>query len=548
MSSTVPVGWVKVKLEDVVEVRDFEREPINSTERSERLVGKSQSDLYPYYGATGQVGWIDAYRSEGQQVLLGEDGAPFLDSNRDKAYLVNGRYWVNNHAHVLCGLEGLVENRLLAHQLNITDFHPFVSGSTRLKLTNAAMKRIPLLLPPFNEQARIVEKLEELLSDLDAGVTELKAAHRKLAQYRQSLLKAAVEGTLTAEWRIARCGYDYSPQSSSPRLPTAERLVKRGSIGSMHQGVMDSRFRGNDGQSETGADLLQRILTERRTRWETKQLAKFAEQGKAPPQGWQANYPEPVALNTRDLPALPEGWIWANMDSIVSSIETGKSFKCEERPPTNEEIGVVKVSAVSWGEYDEQESKTCRDDAWVNADLFIRHGDFLFSRANTIELVGACVIAKQVSKRIMLSDKILRFDLVDPTLDEWLLTLLRSELGRQQIELLASGNQESMRNIGQERIRQIAVPLPPRTEVFRLRNVLKQNLDAAHVQEQEVKMILKQCAAQRKNILKAAFAGELVPQDPNDEPASVLLERIRAGRATQGALGKKRGRTTRAPA
>ncbi len=137
------------------------------------------------------------------------------------------------------------------------------------------------------EQTRIVEKLEELLSDLDAGVAELKAAQKKLGQYRQSLLKAAVEGALTAEWRAAR------------------------------------KVGAGDTAPETGAQLLERILTERRARWEAKQLAKFAEQGKSPPKDWQKKYPEPVQPDTSDLPELPEGWVWATL-SQVGWLASGK--------------------------------------------------------------------------------------------------------------------------------------------------------------------------------------------------------------------------------
>jgi len=344
-------------------------------------------------------------------------------------------------------------------------------------------------MPPLGEQTRIVEKLEELLSGLDAGVAELKAAQKKLVQYRQSLLKATVEGTLTADWRI----------TNQPK--------------------------------ETGAQLLERILKERRSRWEAKQLAKFQEQGKTPPKGWQDKYPEPVKPDTSDLPELPEGWIWASVDCLLSDIETGKSFKCDERPPGLTEIGVVKVSAVSWGEYNEEKSKTCTDPERHNRALYIREGDFLFSRANTIELVGACVIAKSVSLQVMLSDKILRFVFALDDMKSWLLYFLRCELGRSQIELLASGNQESMRNIGQERIRQISLPLPPASEMKNILELLEQQFEAATQQDDSITISLKQSAAQRKNILKAAFSGQLVPQDPYDEPACVLLEHIRAGRA-----------------
>ena len=161
---------------------------------------------------------------------------------------------------------------------------------------------------------------------------------------------------------------------------------------------------------------------------------------------------------------LPASWELAPLADLLTGIETGKSFKCDERPPTPDEVGVLKVSAVSWGEFQEQESKTCTTTDRINPSLYIQPGDFLFSRANTVELVGACVIAKQVSLRIMLSDKILRFQFVSESMKPWMLNLLRSRQGRFQIEALASGNQESMRNIGQERIGQILVPLPPAAE------------------------------------------------------------------------------------
>ena len=93
--------WQTMPFEQAVEIFDTYRSPINSDCRNKRVNGKSQSDLYPYYGATGQVGWIDGYLLDGEYVLLGEDGAPFLDSLASKAYLVHGKVWVNNHAHSL---------------------------------------------------------------------------------------------------------------------------------------------------------------------------------------------------------------------------------------------------------------------------------------------------------------------------------------------------------------------------------------------------------------------------------------------------------------
>src|SRR5207253_1064769 len=94
-------------------------------------------------------------------------------------------------------------------------------------------------------------------------------------------------------------------------------------------------------------------------------------------------------------------WQWATLGEFLSAIEAGASFKCDERPPEGDETGVVKVSAVTWGVYDQTESKTVRSSDRVDERLLIRPGDFLFSRANTIKLVGACVIAEHVTRRVM---------------------------------------------------------------------------------------------------------------------------------------------------
>src|SRR5690606_27584861 len=125
----------------------------------------------------------------------------------------------------------------------------------------------------------------------------------------------------------------------------------------------------------------------------------------------------------------------------------------------------------------------------------------------------------------------LRFVLVREDLKPWLLYLLRSQIGRRQIERLATGNQESMKNIGQERLRSIAVPLGPKDEIHHAIALTEQELARTSQQIRANEFALKQSTAQRENILRAAFAGQLVPQDPNDELASVLLERIRAERA-----------------
>lgn len=181
-------SWIYLPFEEAVEICDSLRKPINNKERTQRIEGKSAEELYPYYGATGQVGFIDGYITDGEYVLLGEDGAPFLNPVASKAYIITGKTWVNNHAHVL---KSKFNNRFLCHYLNSINYKGYVSGTTRLKLTQGAMKQISIPVPEIEEQERIVTRIEELFSQLDAGVDTLRKVQEQLSIYRQAVLKEA---------------------------------------------------------------------------------------------------------------------------------------------------------------------------------------------------------------------------------------------------------------------------------------------------------------------------------------------------------------------
>jgi len=195
--SNIPKHWQIKKLGEVCDVLDNLRKPVNSTERQHRIAEKNQSELFPYYGATGQVGWIDSFLTNGEYILIGEDGAPFLDIYKDKAYKIKGKAWVNNHAHILKGKEQYLIDDYALYYLNSINYRKFVNGTTRLKLTKSNLVDIPFIIPPIPEQLAIVSKIEELLSDLENGKKQLQTAQQQLKVYRQSLLKLAFEGKLT---------------------------------------------------------------------------------------------------------------------------------------------------------------------------------------------------------------------------------------------------------------------------------------------------------------------------------------------------------------
>ncbi|RQW27161.1 restriction endonuclease [Rhodobacteraceae bacterium CH30] len=392
--------------------------------------------------------------------------------------------------------------RLVQSQRFVGEMSALVQGALYPAVRPKDIAAFTFVFETPAQQTRIVAKLEELLSDLDAGVAELKAAQQKLAQYRQSLLKAAVEGALTADWRV-------------------QHTV-----------------------SENGQQLLTRILSERRARWEAKQLARFAAQGKAPPKNWQQKYPEPVAPDTTDLPKLPEGWVWASMGQLTEFITSGSR---------------------GWADYYADAGATFIRSQNINKDwLDLSDIAFVIPPAGSegartrvqqddllLTITGANV-GKAAHVQIALdeayvSQHVALIRVMAPFLAEFLHIFLTSDAGgRGQLNKQAYGAGKPGLNLQQ--IAAVEIPLPGPAEIQELLRAISVQVDAAISNETAIIRSLKQASAQRQNILRVAFAGELVPQDSNDEPASVLLERIRAERAAQAAVNKPRGRKLRASA
>ena len=160
----IPESWCWTRLNHITINHDSYRKPINSSDRKNRIVGKEKSKLYPYYGATGQVGLIDDYLFDGEYILLGEDAAPFLDKNAQKAYMIIGKSWVNNHAHIL---KPLILSKYLTHCLNSINYLNYVYGTTRLKLTQENMNKILIPVPPFKEQQRLIHKIDSIMGSIN---------------------------------------------------------------------------------------------------------------------------------------------------------------------------------------------------------------------------------------------------------------------------------------------------------------------------------------------------------------------------------------------
>lgn len=194
MGKVLPKGWVWTTLEDSTEILDNKRKPVNANERAKRI------GEIPYYGATGLAGFIDDYIFDEELILLGEDGAPFFDKSKNVAFKITGKSWVNNHAHVLKA-KNISSNSFLLYYLNQFNYNGYVGGTTRLKLTQTDLKRIPYPLPPLAEQERIVAKLDALFAQHEVMKKALERIPQLLKDFRQQILSQAVTGKLTEQWR-----------------------------------------------------------------------------------------------------------------------------------------------------------------------------------------------------------------------------------------------------------------------------------------------------------------------------------------------------------
>jgi type I restriction enzyme, S subunit len=175
-----PSGWTQSTVGAVTVNFDSRRIPVKASEREKRR------GPYPYFGAQGHIDDIDDYLFDGTYLLIAEDGANLLTRSQPIARVVTGRFWVNNHAHVVQA-DG-VELRYLQHFLNGNPLRGVIRGTAQPKLTKADLNRLVIPVPPLDEQRRIVDILEDHLSRLDAARTALEHSRTRLSRLRQAML------------------------------------------------------------------------------------------------------------------------------------------------------------------------------------------------------------------------------------------------------------------------------------------------------------------------------------------------------------------------
>lgn len=374
------------------------------------------------------------------------------------------------------------------------------------------LKGFTIPLPPLPEQKRIVAKIEELFSELEAGGESLRMARRQLGVYRQSLLKQAFEGKLTAKWRTQ-----------------------------------------NPAKLEVPAKLLARIQSARQSRYEQelieweRELKRWEKSSQAEKRPAKPRKPKDVQLPTADqvenLADLPKPWSWIAVGNCAVEISDGpfgSNLKSDDYVSAG--VRVVRLENIGEGEFiEEKESFISLEKYQKLKRHTVRPGDIVVASFIN-DAVRAALIPLSIEYAVNKADCFQVHCFGDTISADFLVRCFGARYFFKQLEQLIHG-------VGRPRINttqlgEAFVPLCSLPEQQEIVRVLDEQFEGIERNEREIDGALRSSAALRQAILKKAFTGRLVPQDPSDEPATALLARLRAEResgvATTGASSKKR--------
>ena len=406
------------------------------------------------------------------------------------------------------------------------------TGTTFKEISGAAFSKLPVPLPPTNEQHRIVAKIEELFSELDKGIENLKTAQAQLKVYRQALLKHAFEGKLTAQWRAER----HAKQSVAPAKAGAQPLNDMDSRPTPSRGLAlrgnDEVEGGNDKPLESADTLLKRIQQERAQRYQ-QQLADWEASGK------QGSKPKPpkslpplTAEELAELPELPEGWGWFLMGDVCLESILGKMLDKEKNK--GELKPYLRNINVRWGKFALDNLLEMRFEESEYVRFGLKDGDLVICEGGE---PGRCAVwRKELGQDMQIQKALHRVRFTDSMNSSFVQMYFELCASNRRLEKMFTGT--TIKHLTGEKLARMAVPICSINEQARILLALESKFSEADQLDQTITTALQQAEALRQSILKKAFSGRLVPQDPNDEPASELLARIRAERDAPSAKPK----------
>ena len=413
----LPVGWAWARLETALVNRDSERIPVSVADR-ERL-----AKIYDYYGASGVIDKVDRYLFDKTLLLIGEDGANLLIRSKPIAFLARGKYWVNNHAHVL---DGISERYLeyIALFINSISLAPYVTGTAQPKMNQAKMGLIIIPIPPENEQARILAKINELMP-LVEEYGRLEDAREELdadlpGRLRKSVLQMAVQGKLVPQDPADEPASELLERIREQRRQlVAEKKMKA------PKGGESVVFRGSDGR-----------------RYEKRIDAKGRES-------------EPACIEGEIPFEIPDSWEWARLESLISLL-SGTDLKPGQYNDQHEGIPYLTgASNFSDG--------ALVENRWTSeATRVSRKGELLFTCKGTVGEMAVNSFEKaHIARQIMA---------IAPS-DEDSLPYLTIYL-KSMVESIRSSAKGVIPGIERNTLLNALIPVPPTPEQARISKII----------------------------------------------------------------------------
>ena len=449
--SDLPDGWVWTALEEVIQIIDYRgRTPPYSSEGIPHLRSSNIKN--------GKIIWndlkyvteetYDKYMTRGlprQGDLLFTTEAPL----GEVAFAPNKKFSLAQRIMILRPFEDIIKPEFLLYQIQAGSFQERLriseTGSVVKGISSRNFKPFPIIISPLPEQHRIVVKIEELLTKLDAGINALYKVQSQLKRYRQSVLKSAFEGKLTEAWRVEHQG------ETEPTVPIADDL--------------------------------------------------------------------------------PNGWTWTTVEKIAQQIHYGYTESATNDPigPKFLRITDIQNNSVNWDSV-----PYCRIDEVKQQQYLLKENDLVFARTGAT--VGKSFLIQGSIPDAVFASYLIRIVLKKEINAKFVYTFFQSQSYWMQIHQGKVGSGQP--NVNAKILSQITLPLPPLPEQQAIVSEVESRLSVADEVEKTVTAELKRAEQLRQSILKKAFSGKLVSQDPNDEPASVLLKRIKAEKSqhTQGKL------------
>jgi type I restriction enzyme S subunit len=505
----MPKGWMLAPIGELARInpREFDREPGDEEHVSfvpMTLVEAGSGRL----DSSGSRLWRDVrkgYTRFQENDVLFAKITPCMENAKFAlaANLISGRGAGSTEFHVIRATAAILPKFILYHLLQER-----VRREARLSMRGAAgqlrvppefIDRLEIPVAPVPEQARIIEEIEKQFTRLDAAVAALQRVQINLKRFRAAVFKTACEGHLVlTEVELARSeGRPYEPASV----------------------------------------LLDRTVAQRRCRWEARQLAKARSTGRDVSKGdLTGAYNNPSEANESSLPILPQGWKWATL-SQLSEIQGGIQKQPSRRPEKNP-YPFLRVANVLRGRLDTNEMHEVELFDGELEKLRLDQGDLLIVEGNgSPSEIGRMAIWKSEIENCVHQNHIIRARLLGGILSRYVEAYWNSPEGTASVLEVASST-SGLYTLSVSKVGRIPIPLPPSAEQVRIVEEIDRRLSSVEEIEGQLELDLRRAARLRQSILKQAFGGTLVPQDPTDEAASVLVERIRVEQAAQVCKGR----------